>query len=95
MKIVTNQPPSIVIVKFNQSLYVVASFPVSAVHEFPRFLQTEAYVVTATAPLPTVLFDRRGDLRDRGGSTATWFGHLLYQIVMLKLTDVVINPRQC
>lgn len=70
-KVLTNQPPSIVVMQFDQRLYV-ALLSVSAVHEFPWLLQTKTHVVTTTAPLPPVRRDGGRGESDRGLS-ATGF----------------------
>lgn len=50
-KILTNQPPSIMIMEFDDG-FDVAPLPIPAVHEFSGLFEPEAYVVATSPPLP-------------------------------------------
>lgn len=91
LKILTNQPPSVMVMQFDQRLYV-ASFPVSAVHEFPGLLETKSDVVATSSPLPTVCWDLRRRQSD-GLTTATWFWCSLEKITFKIFVIIVLSSQ--
>lgn len=71
------QPPSVVVVQFDQGLDVTA-LPVSAVHELPGFLEAEAHIVAAAPPLPPVRGNGGRGESDGRSAAATRFWYSLF-----------------
>lgn len=72
IKIITNQPPSVMVMEFDQRLDI-ASLPIPAIHKLSRFLEAKAHVVAAAPPLPPIGRHRGGGKNWLPSTAGLWY----------------------